>query len=67
LIVAITFVEGAATFIGEAVTFVEGAMTFVGGAVVFIGEGGSAIGRSFETARVGVGDVKGVDKRDLRR
>jgi len=72
--VAVTFVEGAATFIGEAVTFVEravafigGAMTFVRGAVTFVGKGGSAIGRSFKTARVGVGDVKGVNKRDLKR
>jgi hypothetical protein len=65
--VAITFVEGAATFIGEAVTFVEGAVTFVGGAVVFIGEGGLAVGRLFETAGVRVGDVKGVNERDLRR
>jgi len=65
--VAITFVEGAATFIGEAVTFVEGAVTFVGGAVVFVGEGGLAVGRSFEIAGVGVGDVEGVDERDLRR
>jgi len=72
--VAVTFVEGAATFIGEAVTFVEravafvgGAVTFIRGAVTFIGEGGSAVGRLFETARVRVGDVKGVNKRDLRR
>ena len=76
-----TFVEGAAAFVGEAVTFVEravafvggavmfvgGAVTFVRGAVTFVGEGGSAIGRSFKTAGVRVGDVKGVNKRDLRR
>jgi len=44
------------------VTFIEGAMTFVG-------EGGSAVGGgSFEAARVRVvDDVKGVNKRDLRR
>ena len=42
-------------------------MTFVKGAVTFIGKGGSAIGRSFKTARVRVGDVKGVNKHDLRR
>ena len=42
-------------------------MTFVEGAVTFVGEGGSVVGRSFETAGVGVGDVKGVDERDLRR
>jgi len=49
------------------VTFVEGAATFVGGAVTFVGEGGSAVGRSFKTAGVGVGAVKGVNKRNLRR
>jgi hypothetical protein len=65
--VAITFIEGAATFVGEAVIFVERAVTFVGGAMVFVGEGGSAIGRSFKIAGVRVGDVKGVNKRDLRR
>jgi len=72
--VAVTFVEGAATFIGEAVTFVEravafigGAVTFVRGAVTFIGKGGSAVGRSFKTARVRVGDIKGVNERDLKR
>jgi hypothetical protein len=47
-------------------TFVEGAITFIGGAVTFIGEGGSAVGRLFEIAGVGVGAVKGVDERDLR-
>ena len=69
-----TFVEGAAAFVGEAVTFIEravafigGAVTFVRGAVTFVGKGGSAIGRLFKTARVRVGDVKGVNKRDLRR
>jgi hypothetical protein len=49
------------------VTFVEGAVIFVGGAVVFVGEGGSAVGRLFKIAGVRVGDVKGVNKRDLRR
>ena len=49
-----------------AVAFIEGAIAFIGGAVTFVGEGGSAVGRLFETARVGVGDVKGVNKRDLR-
>ena len=48
-------------------TFVRGAVTFVRGAVTFIGEGGSAVGRSFKIARVGVGDVKGVNERNLRR
>ena len=48
-------------------TFVGGAVTFVGEeAVTFIGKGGSAVGRLFEIAGVGVGDVKGVDERDLR-
>jgi hypothetical protein len=72
---AVTFVEGAVAFVGGAVAFVEGAVTFVGGAVTsvvegvvtFVGEGGSAVGRSFKTAGVGVGDVKGVNERDLRR
>jgi len=58
-VVALASVEGA-------ITFIEGAVTSVGGAVTFVGEGGSAIGRLFKTARVGVGAVKGVNKRDLR-
>ena len=64
-----TFIEGAVTFVGGAVTFVEGAVTSVERAVTFVGEGSSAVGGgSFETAGVGVvDDVKGVDKRDLRR
>ena len=57
----------AITFIGGAITFIGGAVTFVGGAVIFIGEGGSAVGRSFKTAGVRVGNVKGVNKRNLRR
>ena len=56
----------AITFIGGAVTFVGGAVTFVGGAVTFVGKGGSAVERLFKTAGVRVGDVKGVNKRDLR-
>jgi hypothetical protein len=55
----VTFVEGA-------VTFVEGAVTFVGGAATFVGEGGLAVGRLFKIAGVRVGDVKGVNKRNLR-
>ena len=57
------------TFVGGAVTSVGGAMTSVGGAVTSVGKGSSAVGGgSFETAGVGVvDDVKGVDKRDLRR
>ena len=47
--------------------FVGGAVTFVEGAVTSVGEGGSAVGRLFETAGVGVGNVKGVNKRNLRR
>ena len=65
---AVTFIEGAVTFVGEgAVTSIEGAVTFVGGAVTSVDEESSAIGRSFKTARVRVGDVKGVNKRDLRQ
>ena len=55
----------AVTFI-EAVMFVGGAVTSVEEAVTFIDEGGSAVGRSFETARVKVDDVKGVDKYNLK-
>ena len=63
-----TFIGRAVTFIEGAVTFVRGAVTFVGkGAVTLVGKGGSAVGRSFKTAGVRVGDVKGVNKRDLRR
>ena len=44
-------------------TFIEGAITFIGkGAITSIGEGSSAIGRSFKTARVRVSN-----KRNLRR
>ena len=65
---AVTFEEGTVTFVGEgAVTSVEEAVTFVGGAVTSVGEGSSAVGRSFKTARVRVGNVKGVNKRNLRR
>ena len=53
---AVTFVEGAVTFVGE------GAVTSVEGAVTFVGEGSSAVGRLFKTAGVGVGN-----ERDLRR
>ena len=45
-------------------------VAFVGGAVVFVGDGGSAVGRSFETAGIGTGvvdAVEGVDERDSRR
>jgi len=49
------------------VAFVGGAVTFVEGAVTFVGKGGSAVGRSFKTARVKVGNVKGVNKRDLKQ
>ena len=72
---AMTFIEGAVTFMGEgavtsvkgAVTSVEGAMTFIGGAVTSVGEGSSAVRRSFKTAGVRVGNVKGVNKRDSRQ
>ena len=72
---AVTFVEGAVTSIGGAVTSVgegavtsvEGAVTFVGGAVTSVGKESSAVGRLFKIARVRVGKVKGVNKRNLRR
>jgi len=51
------------------VAFIGGAVTFVEGAVTFVGEGGSAVGRSFKTARIGTGvvdNIKGVNKRNLR-
>jgi hypothetical protein len=49
--------------------FIEGAVTFVGGVVMFVGKGSSAVGGGlFKTAGVRVVDnVKGVNKRDLRR
>jgi len=53
------------------VTFIRGAMTFIEGAVTFIGEGGSAIGGgSFKIAGIStrvVDNIKGVNKRNLRR
>ena len=57
------------TFIGGAITFVGGAVIFVKGAVTFIGEGGLAVGGGlFKTARIRVVDnIKGVNKRNLRR
>ena len=57
-----TFVEGAITFVG-------GAVTSVGEAVTSVGKGSLAVGGGlFETAGVGVVDnVKGVNKRNLRR
>ena len=61
------FVGGAVTSIKGAVSFIRGAVMSVEEAVTFIGEGGSAIKRSFETARVGVDDIKGVNKRNLRQ
>jgi len=64
---AVTSVEGAVTSVEGAVTSVEGAVTFVGGAVTSVGEESSAVGRLFETAGVRVDDVKGVNKRNLRR
>ena len=42
------------------------AITFIGGAVTFIGKGGLAIERLFKTARLRVGNIKGVNKRILR-
>jgi len=63
----VTSVEGAVTFIGGAVMSVKGAVTFIGGAITSVGEESSAIGRLFKTARVRVGNIKGVNKRNLRR
>ena len=63
-----TFIKGAVTFIGKgAVTSVEGAVTFIGGAVTSVSKGGSAVGRSFKTAGVGVDDVKKVNKCNSRQ
>jgi hypothetical protein len=41
--------------------------TFIGGSVTFIGERGLVIGGLFKAARVGVDDIKRVDKRNLRQ
>ena len=35
--------------------------------MIFVGKGGSAVGRLFKTAGVRVGNVRGVNKRNLRR
>ena len=65
---AVTFIKSAVTFIGKgAVTSVEGAVMFIGGAVTSIGKRGSAIKRSFKTARVKVDNIKGVNKCNLRQ
>ena len=61
-----TFVEGAVTFIVGAITFIKGAVAFIGGTATFVDKGGLAVGRLFKTARVRVGNVKGVNKRNLR-
>ena len=63
------FIEGAVAFIGkgEAVTFIGGAITSIKEAVAFVGKGGSAVGRLFKTARVGVDNVKRVNKCNLRQ
>ena len=61
-------------FIGGAVMFIEGTITFIGkgvvmsleGAVISIGKGGLAVGRLFKIARVRVGDIKGVNKHNLK-
>ena len=55
------------TSIKRAVSFIGGAMTSVEETVTFVGERGLAIGRSFKTAKVGVDNVKGVNKYNLRR
>jgi hypothetical protein len=41
--------------------------TFIGGSVTFIGKRGSVIGGSFKAARVGVNNIKGVNKYNLRQ
>ena len=56
---AIISIKGAILFIGEAVISVKKA-------VMFIGKGGLAIGRLFETARVRVDNIKGVNKYNLK-
>ena len=42
-------------------------MKSVGGAVTSISKGSLAVERLFKTARVRVGNIKGVNKRDLRQ
>ena len=65
---AVTFIKRAVTFIGGAVIFIKGAVTFIKRAVTFISKGGSAIGRSFKTAKARVVDnIKGVNRRDLKQ
>jgi len=63
----VTSIEGAVMFVGGAVTSVKGAVIFIGGAVTSIGEESPAVGRLFKIAGVKVGDVKGVNERDLKR
>ena len=61
-------------FIGGAVTFINGTVIFIGKeaiisikkAITSIGKGSSAIERLFKTARVRVGNIKGVNKYNLR-
>ena len=63
----VTFIKGTVIFIGKgAVISVKGAVIFVGGAVISVNKGSSAIKRLFETVRVGVGNIKGVNKYNLR-
>ena len=71
---AVTFVKGAVIFIGGAVIFIKGvvtsikrAVTSVREAVTFISKRGLAIKRLFKTARVGVGNIKGVNKHNLKQ
>ena len=61
------FIKGAVAFIGGAVIFIKRAIIFIGGAVTFISKGGSAIKKLFKTAGVKVGDIKGVDKCNLKQ
>ena len=71
---AVTFVEGAVIFIGGAVIFIDkeavmsikGAVTSIGEAVMSIGKRSLAVEKLFKIAGVKVGDIKGVNKHDLR-
>ena len=49
-----------------ALASVKKAVIFIKGAVMFINKGGSAVKKPFKTARVGVGNIKGVNKCNLK-
>ena len=46
--------------------FIKRAVIFIEGAITFVGKGGLAVGRLFETARVKVDNIKGVNKHNLK-